>query len=112
MSESPEVQIARLEERLKSLVLLLEKEEDNRMDMHQWMGSVDRTLAQMGGRIENVEKSLASSAPTINEFMVLKHKVVGAGVLGKALWVSSAALIGFLYGTKEHVIALFSRGGQ
>ena len=105
MNESHEVQIARLDERLKSIMTYLEKEEASRATSLQWMGTMSERLA-------NVENALAASAPTINEFTILKHKVVGAGVLGKALWVSSAALIGFLYGTKEHVIALFSRGGQ
>lgn len=113
MNESAEAQIARLDERVKTLLQLLEKKESTESAMQQWMGSVDQILSQMNHRMENVEKSLATSAPTINEFIVLKHKVLGAGVLGKAIWVGGAAIIGFLYGAREQFFAFMTnRGGQ
>ena len=101
MNESPEVQIARMDERLKTVVSLMERIESDRTTSLQWMVSVSERLA-------NVENSLATSAPTISEFTSLKHKVMGAGVLGRWIWGASAALIGWIFGARETLLALFS----
>jgi len=110
MKESPEVQIARLDERLNVLIDWLESDQQNKKDLHRWMGSVDISMERMSARLENVERSLASTAPTINEFVTLKNKVIGAGALGKWVWAGAAALLTWIYSIREHLFDLLSRG--
>lgn len=105
MSESPEVQIARLDERLKSIMTYMEKEEASRATSLQWMGTMSERLA-------NVENALAASAPTINEFTTLKHKMIGAGILGRWVWIGAASIIGWAYGARETLVNFIASGGK
>ena len=94
MTESLEVQYARLDERLKSLLKMMEASASAQTEMSD-------SLANITFRVRNVEASLAKNAPTIDEFITIKHKVVGAGALGKWLWGVGALLIGWVFGAKD-----------
>lgn len=98
MAESAEVVMARLEERMK---------------IHtESMGEVIRELREQGHRsvsmeqrIQNVENSLTSQKPVIDDFITIKHKVVGAGQFGKWLWAFFAGGLVFMLTSREKIIA-------
>lgn len=106
----PDIQLAVLDERLKAILQNMENERRDRVKMNEWMAETDRTLIGISLRLENVEANLAHNAPTLSEFVRIKHKVQGAGILGRWIWVALAGLIGFLYGAREQLLNLFSRG--
>lgn len=104
MSESTEVLLARLDERLRNsqeqqaAILSGQKEQSDRLlVLEQQMGSV--------------QMSLTTQKPVIDEFITIKHKVVGAGQFGKWAWVVVASLLSFLIGSKEF-IQKWLTGGQ
>ena len=108
--ESTEIQLARLDERMKMLLDRMEENHESHVKTRAWMGQVDRTLGEITHRVANVEASLASSKPTIDEFTAMKHKVVGAGWAGKYLWMALGAVLTLMVSAKEYLIRFFSGG--
>lgn len=106
--ESIEVQFARLDERLKVVLDRMEENHESHVKTRAWMSQVDRQLTDISGRVANVESSLAKTAPTIEEFMEIKNKVIGAGIAGRWLWVGLGTLLGLIISAKEHLIRFFT----
>ena len=75
--ESTEVQMARLEERLKVILERLDEARNDQQASQQNIGLITQTLQSISSRVENVESSLATAKPTIEEFITIKHRVVG-----------------------------------
>jgi hypothetical protein len=107
--ESQEVQIARLEERLKTIMNRLEEAREEQESQREWRGIVNLQLTAIGSRVENVESSLAKASPTIDEFITIKHKVVGAGLMGKWVWGGLGILIGFIYSARESILSMVTK---
>ena len=108
--ESTEIQLARLDERMKMLLDRMEENHESHVKTRAWMGQVDRTLGEINHRVGSVESSLAKTAPTIEEFMVIKNKVLGAGMAGRWLWVALGAVLGAIITAKDYLFKLFSGG--
>lgn len=106
-NESVEVQLARLEERLKTIFEMLERERDNKTAIYDELKSLGKGMTSIEGRVENVEGKLTQQAPTIEEFITIKHKVVGAGIAGKWTWAIAGGLISFLWSAKKEIAAWF-----
>lgn len=101
-NESDGIVLARLEERMNTLII------SNREQAKE-QKEIARSLIDMGNRMVNVENSLSNSKPVIDEFITIKHKVVGAGQFGKWVWVTAATIIGFLLGAREHLISWLTK---
>lgn len=103
--ESPEVQMARLQEQMKTILTRLDEAKEGSKDHRQWMVDMSNTLTDMGQRLRGVEDNFARASPTIDEFIIIKHKVIGAGLMGRWLWAGLGAVLTFLFTIRE---ALFS----
>lgn len=108
--ESTEIQLARLDERMKMLLDRMEENHESLIKTRAWMGQVDRTLGEINHRVGSVESSLAKSAPTIEEFMTIKHKVIGAGLAGKWLWLALGAILGIIINARDNIMRFFTSG--
>lgn len=108
--EPTEIQLARLDERMKMLLDRMEENHESHIKTRAWMGQVDRTLGEINHRVGSVESSLAKTAPTIEEFMVIKNKVLGAGIAGRWLWIALGTLLGGIISAREHIVRFFSGG--
>lgn len=86
MASAMEASVARLEERMQRI------HEDNQ-DAKKSRKEMYGKLEEMNGRLHQVESALASAAPTIAEFVVIKHKISGAGMVGRWLWLAGGVLI-------------------
>ena len=109
MSEPLEVQMARLEERLKVIFSSMEKAEHGRKQQYESLEGLRRTLQSIEGRVENVENSLAKASPTLDEFIIIKHKVIGAGMLGKWLLAGGGTILGIVFSMRESILAWLSK---
>lgn len=109
MGEAVEVQMARLEERLRVIVDDLALARDSRKQQYEIQEKLGRSLVSIENRLENVETSLARATPTIDEFLIIKHKVVGAGLLGKWLWAAGGSLIGLVFASREAILGWLSK---
>lgn len=103
------VQMARLEERLKVITEGLAQDRESRKQQYETMHNISQSLASLDHRVGVVEKGFADSAPTIEEFVTIKHKVVGAGIAGKWLWTIAGCLIGMLFTFRREIIAWLSK---
>ena len=109
MLESHDAQIARLDERLTSIVALM-RESREEFKLHKDLAKeISTSLANIGHRVESVEHSLAKASPTIDEFIIIKHKIQGAGMLGKWLWVALGFLVGTVYSMRETIFHWISK---
>lgn len=107
-SNSTEVMLGRLEERLATLAKNHEKDEKNQEKLESSLATLLQTVRTIEVRLDRVEQSLAKSEPTIEEFITIKHKVVGAGIFGKWVWAGAGAIIGVLAAVRREIFAWFA----
>lgn len=108
MVESIEIQIARIDERMKMMMEKMEENHDSHTRTRAWMGQVDKTLTDISMRVNSVETSIAKNAPSLEELIAIKHKVIGAGTLGRWLWVALGALLGAILTAREQIFKIMT----
>lgn len=109
MQDSMEVKVARMDEQLKAVREDMDLARESRKQQYEMIENVHRVLIKMEHRLDGVEKSLAAATPTIDEFVNIKLKVQGAGILGKWAWAIGASIITFLFSFREQLINWFSK---
>lgn len=108
MSDATEVMLARLDERFRTLFENQERERKDRDKLEASLASLKESVTDISNRLKTVEDSLAKNEPTIEEFITIKHKVVGAGIFGKWVWAAAGAIIGILAATRREIFAWFA----
>lgn len=108
MSDATEVMLARLDERFRTLFENQERERKDRDKLETSLASLKESVTDISNRLKTVEDSLAKNEPTIEEFITIKHKVVGAGIFGKWVWAAAGAIIGILAATRREIFAWFA----
>lgn len=109
-NESVDVKIARLEVTMSQMMKELESSERSRKAQYDTITQLNHLMMKMGGQLENLEKQVATAQPTIEEFITIKHKVVGAGWLGHWLWVAGGVLLGFVAANRRLISQWFQGG--
>lgn len=107
MGESVDVQMARLQEQLKSVITSLAEDRRDRKNRDGQINKIETNTDNLDRRLEVVEHQLAVNAPTINEFMIVKQRVIGAGKLGKWAWMLGGATITAIYTSREAIRSWF-----
>lgn len=108
MNQSGELLLVRLEERLKTLFENQTRDRQDREKLEETLVELRDSINDIGNRLKNVEDSLAKNEPTIEEFITIKHKVVGAGIFGKWVWAGAGAIIGVLAAARREIFAWFA----
>lgn len=85
-----------------------ERERNDRAKLENSLTNLRESVAEVGNRLKNVEESLARNEPTIEEFITIKHKVVGAGLFGKWVWAAAGAIIGILAVARREIFSWFA----
>lgn len=107
-NDSSGVLLAILEERLQTLIKNHEKDEKNQEKLEAALSDLKLSMQKLESRLKSVEDSLAKSEPTIEEFITIKHKVVGAGIFGKWVWAGAGAIIGVMAAARREIFAWFA----
>ena len=84
------------------------RERQDREKLEETLVELRDSINDIGNRLKNVEDSLAKNEPTIEEFITIKHKVVGAGIFGKWVWAGAGAIIGVLAAARREIFAWFA----
>lgn len=108
--ESPEVRMARMDERLSMILDEVRATKESRKEQYQAQEAFRLALNELTTRVSGVEKSLTEAQPTIREFVDVKAKIQGAGKLGHWLWVIGAFLIGAVFKGREAILHWFMGG--
>lgn len=90
--ESTEVQLALLGQQMTQITAALAKLEN-----------LPTTVHDLGLKVQGLDNRLTEQKPTIDEFITIKHKVVGAGMLGRWLWLALAFLLGLVVSARESI---------
>lgn len=106
--EPDNVTLARLEERLRTIFENQTRETKAREKMEESIESLKDSVKDFDNRLQRVEESITKSEPTIEEFITIKHKVVGAGVFGKWVWMGAGAIIGVLAAARREIFSWFA----
>lgn len=93
---------------MKTLFENQTRERQDREKLEETLVELRDSINDMGNRLKNVEDSLAKNEPTIEEFITIKHKVVGAGIFGKWVWAGAGAIIGVLAAARREIFAWFA----
>lgn len=109
MNENIETQLARMDERMKMIMAGLEQDRTSRKEQYEHAEQTRLTLQDISNRLGVVEKGLAENAPTIEEFITIKHKVAGAGVAGRWAWVAITAVISLLFTLRKEIFQWLAR---
>lgn len=104
-----EVQLARVDERLKLLNTQHELDRQDRKTMEATLLEQSKLLVTINSRVEKVEAALAVATPTLEQFVALKHQVTGAGFLGRWIWVILGGLIATVYSARNEIGSWLSR---
>lgn len=100
MSDSMEVQMARVVEGMRVIAKDLDAAAESRKAQYEKIEQIILNMALLDSRVKSMESAIAANAPTLAEFTAMKHKVQGAGVFGRWIWVAAGALIGLLINIK------------
>lgn len=93
---------------MKTLFENQTRDRQDREKFEETLGQLKDSITKMDNRLKNVEESLAKNEPTIEEFITIKHKVVGAGIFGKWVWAGAGAIIGLLAAARREIFAWFA----
>ena len=107
-NEPDNVTLARLEERLRTIFENQTREAKAREKMEESIEKLQASITEFDSRLKRVEESITKSEPTIEEFITIKHKVVGAGIFGKWVWCGAGAVIGVVAATRREIFAWFA----
>lgn len=107
--ESTEVQMARMDERLQQILREMGLDRDGRKQQYEKLESINKAVALLDTRVKGVEDGLNKASPTIDEFITIKHKVAGAGMLGKWVWAFGGGLLSTLAFGREAIFSWFSK---
>lgn len=84
------------------------RDRQDREKLEETLVELRDSINDIGNRLKNVEDSLAKNESTIEEFITIKHKVVGAGIFGKWVWAGAGAIIGVLAAARREIFAWFA----
>lgn len=93
---------------MKTLFDYQTRDRQDREKLEETLVQLKDSITKMDNRLKNVEESLAKNEPTIEEFITIKHKVVGAGIFGKWVWAAAGAIIGILAATRREIFTWFA----
>ncbi|MEF6482074.1 hypothetical protein U9527_21160 [Escherichia coli] len=93
---------------MKTLFENQTRERQDREKLEETLVELRDSINDIGNRLKNVEDSLAKNEPTIEEFITIKHKVVGAGIFGKWVWAGAGAIIGVLAAARREIFTWFA----
>lgn len=93
---------------MKTLFENQTRDRQDREKLEETLAELRDSINDIGNRLKNVEDSLAKNEPTIEEFITIKHKVVGAGIFGKWVWAGAGAIIGVLAAARREIFAWFA----
>lgn len=100
MSDSVEVLLGRLDERISEIQRRMRDDDKKDREFQEWKTKIETSISLMA-------KSLSDSEPTIQEFITIKHQVAGAGKLGKYLWTGLGLILGFIISVKTELFRFF-----
>lgn len=107
MSESPEVQAARLDERLKSIQGMLQQNQVSSKELHTKVEQMYVLLINIDNRVKVLEEQVKEQSHMYEEFTQLKHEVTGAKRVMRWIWIAISGLVAFGISIKTELFALF-----
>ena len=107
MIESPEVQAARLDERLKSIQNMLQQNQVSSKELHNKVEQLYTLLMNIDNRVRVLEEQVKEQSSMYEEFTQLKHEVTGARRVMRWIWFAISGLVAFGVSLKAELFALF-----
>lgn len=107
-TESIDARLARLDERLRNFLDVQERANDLQ---EQQLIKINQSVMETSNRLTKVENTISNAGPALAEYTAIKNQVIGAGRMGKWIWVTAGFVIGMVVSLKEVFISWFSQNG-
>lgn len=106
---SQDVLLGELLGRQNAILEELRDAKTSRKNQYEAIEEIRDNIARIDIRQTEMETKLLGYAPTIEEFISIKQKVIGAGKLGQYLWLIGAALITAAYKFRVEMMSWFGK---
>lgn len=93
MTDSIEVQLARLQTSMELMVEEMRRAAEARRGVYDKLEGIGKDMVTVNHRLDTVERSVESLKPTTAELERVRDRVRFAGSLGQALWSVGKALL-------------------
>ena len=102
--QSLDVVLAVLQEQMRTVLNGQLEAREGHKEQYEQAEQTRLAIALLSSKVAIIEESLAKSAPTIEEFITIKHKVVGAGIAGKWVWGIGGIILTVVLFLRETII--------
>lgn len=103
------VQLGKLAGQVEMIMRELEYASKERKEQVSALQNVGRDVSDISAKVKTLEQNLIKFEPTIDEFIDIKKKVIGAGKLGKWLWGAVATVIGIIFAVRTEIFGWLSK---
>ena len=104
VSDTVSFQLARIGGQQELILQEMKDAKESRKTTYSAIEEIRLSASSIESRVQVLEDSLTKFTPTIEEFTLIKQKVIGAGAVGKWLWIIGVALVGLVYKFREGVL--------
>ena len=108
MSESQEAQMARHDERIKSIIDNQATYRKDMTELSNQFGQMFQMLSNIENRLKVVEESMEPNADMLEEYNALKHEVAGARRIMKVIWGIIAGLFALGLTLRNEIASLLN----
>lgn len=110
--QSVETQLAvlslKMTQAIEGMLRIEKSQEELTKSQSELSFQTGQQLFQFNAKLEVMDTRLSAASPTIDEFMRLRQRIQGAGILGKWLWISVGAVIGILASARQAILGWIS----
>lgn len=93
MPETPEVHMARQDERLKNIQEMLQQDRQDKKELSLQVAQMFQILTNIENRVKVLEEHAEKHAEIAEEFAALKSEVIGAKKVIRSLWLILSGLV-------------------
>lgn len=99
-------------DRLRSIEASQSRAEVSRKEQYESIHQLVVVTSRLSDRLDALEKKFEEISPTLTEYTTMKTQAVGAGRLGRFLWVTGTAIMGlavWLATFWDNIVKFFNR---
>ena len=108
-NNSVDVRLALIDERIRTIIANMESDRLAIKEQCDKVLLLDTKINDIGVRIQLMERNLDDLTPAMDEFIRMKHRAHGIGLVGKWVWVIVCAVVGALFAIRREIAEWVSK---
>lgn len=107
--ESIEIQLARLQEQLKTVIRSIDDNKKLYKDTGDKIDKIENQLFDLGVRVSRLEDQLMKHSPTIEMIVSMQQQAKGIAKISKVLYVTGGIVIGTVLSFRSEILAWITK---